>query len=225
MERMWLCPNYQPNTNAPNAVKLFVVASAYEWCADHKAHNADSLILKITHGKISTLITGDFELTKNNMENFLYHAGNDLRSHIYKLSHHGALKANQKQFLDAIDAKYVFSSSGYRYGHPRCEIFEYYANSLVDTKNEHLYTCFNSFDNSPVRYLPSKHITKKPIYVTSVLYGDNEGWTDAYNMVVMFSIGWQNYNNIHVTLPPLGNEIPYQKKYPKPPNKLTHYEL
>ena len=204
-----LCPN-QPN-NA-NRVTLSVVASAVGGCDGNKANNEDSLIVKITYGQTSTLITGDFELTPNDMNQFLQVAGADLRSNIYKLSHHGAYngKANQEQFLDAVDAQYVFSSSGYMYGHPRCEIYDYYAAILPDSVAEHDYTCFDSIGNR--QYRPSNKSIKKAIYVTSVLWGDFNGWTESYNMVVKFNI---DGINIDADVSPLGNEIPIRKKYPQ----------
>ena len=100
-------------------VSLSFVASAVGGCAGYP--KSDS-ISKITYAGQSTLITGDFELNTNAMKAFLQKAGPDLKSQIYRLSHHGALHANPKNFLSSIQAEYVFSSSGYRYGHPRCEI-------------------------------------------------------------------------------------------------------
>ena len=142
---------------------LHFVASAVGECKGNP--NRDSIISKITYAGWSTLITGDFELTPNDMETFLQTAGTDLPSHIYRLSHHGAYngKANQKQFLAAVGARYVFSSSGYRYNHPRCEIYDYYYELPDNAVDEHPYTCFTPGDGA-------RNVnTKKAIYVTSVI--------------------------------------------------------
>ena len=154
-----LCPR--------SSVTLSFVASAYGGCKGKgkKAKNEDSIISKITYNDVSILITGDFELKHNFMTRFLQTAGADLKSDIYKLSHHGAYngKANQIEFLDAVSAKYVFSSSGYKYGHPRCEIYEYYEEKLHDIVAKHPYTCY-------VNKNKGKNIeTRKPIYVTSLI--------------------------------------------------------
>lgn len=208
-----LCPNYQPNINAVNSVKLFFVASAVRGCAGNIANNEDSLIVKITYGQTSTLITGDFELTPNLMAQFLQAAGTDLRSDIYKLSHHGAYngKANQKEFLNAVSARYVFSSSGYMYGHPRCEIAQYYRSKLPNNVPPHPYTCFYHIGNR--QYRPLNMNTRRPIYVTSALKGNFNGWTESHNTVVKINVDIKN-NKIDVDLPPLGNEIKIRKKYP-----------
>ena len=175
-----LCPN-QPN-NA-NRVTLSVVASAYGNCKGNKAHNEDSLVVKITYGQTSTLITGDFEQTESYMKTFLRTAGTGLKSDIYKLSHHGAIKANQEQFLKAVGADYVFSSSGYKYGHPRCEIFDYYNQELDDSVSEHPYTCYDVDKKNPTnKKNPRNEKTKKPIYVTSLIKNGKKSYLIKFNI-------------------------------------------
>ena len=118
------------------------------------------------------------------MKAFLQTAGTDLRSHIYRLSHHGAYNglANQVQFLDAVGAVAVFSSSGYKYGHPRCEVYDYYDAVLPDAVKEHPYTCF-----APNKVIRNVN-TKKAIYVTSVIRKeDNTGtWVKSFYVVHFF---------------------------------------
>ena len=153
-------------TNAD--VKLNFVASAVGRCAGNP--NQDSVISKITYAGTSTLITGDFELTPNNMTVFLQTARPDLKSDIYRLSHHGAYNglANQVQFLDAVGAIAVFSSSGYQYNHPRCEVYDYYDAVLPDNAVDvHPYTCFTPNEGA------RNFNTKKAIYVTSLIRHDN----------------------------------------------------
>uniref|UniRef100_A0A1X7T4F1 G domain-containing protein n=1 Tax=Amphimedon queenslandica TaxID=400682 RepID=A0A1X7T4F1_AMPQE len=114
-KKLDLCPRYKPKFG----VTLFFVASAVGKCTGHRANNADSLIAKITYAGRSILIAGDFELPQKEMKNFLKLKGvkDSLRSHIYRLSHHGAYnsKANRYDFLNAVGASYVFSSSGFSY--------------------------------------------------------------------------------------------------------------
>lgn len=144
---------------------LSFVASAYGGCK--KAPNEDSIISKITYADRSTLITGDFELKDELMKTFLKKAGADLKSDIYRLSHHGAWnkKANQDKFLKAVGADYVFSSSAYKYGHPRCEIYEYYKKNLLDIVAKHPYTCFKNSKRNSLKKLE----IRQPIYVTHLI--------------------------------------------------------
>ena len=153
-----LCPNA--------AVTLSVVASALGDCKGNRAKNEDSIISKITYAGVSTLISGDFEGGQDFMKDFLAKGGADIRSDIYRLCHHGAFNgnANTAEFLNAVGAKYVFSSSGYRYNHPRCEVYNYYNNILKDNVVAvHPYTCFDKDG------IPKIITTTKAIYVTSVI--------------------------------------------------------
>ena len=116
------------------------------------------------------------------MAAFLQTAGTDLRSHIYRLSHHGAFNglANQVQFLDAVGAIAVFSSSGYRYNHPRCEVYNYYNAKLRvnDAIYKHPYTCFSKKGKA-------KNVnTKKAIFVTSLYRRDNNNnWVMSHYLL------------------------------------------
>ena len=174
--------------------KLSFVASAVGKCKGNP--NQDSIISKITYAGRSTLITGDFELPPNDMTVFLNTARADLRSHIYRLSHHGALNANPSNFLNAIQAQYVFSSSGYRYGHPRCEIYDYYNNRLPNNVPAHPYTCYNLVSG---KYERVDRITRKPIYVTSLYREKSPGeWIRSY-YTVEFNISSCGYVGVKLT--------------------------
>ena len=199
-KKLNLCPNYQPNPDAANSVTLSIVASANKRCVHvgDKANNEDSIISKITYAGKSTLITGDFELGKNPMKDFLKIAGHDLSSHIFRLSHHGSFNddkgANQYEFLKAVGADYVFSSSGFKHGHPRCQIYDYYAGKIYGYYDAelpdnavalHPYTCFNSDNKDDYEIFN----TKKPIYVTSVYVKWLLGLSSKeYHVIVKFNI-------------------------------------
>ena len=162
----------------PNAVvSLSVVASAFGGCKGNRAKNEDSIISKITYAGVSTLISGDFEGNVGFMRDFLAKGGADISSDIYRLCHHGAFngKANTAGFLYAVGAKYVFSSSGYRYKHPRCEVYNYYNNILKDNVVAvHPYTCF--FKNGNAYNVN----TSKAIYVTSLIRNKNGKWVKSF---------------------------------------------
>ena len=179
--------------------KLSFVASAVGKCRQHTP-NQDSIISKITYAGWSTLITGDFELPQNDMTTFLQTAKDDLKSDIYKLSHHGAYTslANQKPFLKAIDAIAVFSSSGFRHKHPRCEVYHYYKTKLPidDAIDEHPYTCFTKNgdrrdeDTDKAIYVTSlyRHVNNKLVmshYILKFSFADNgDGFIDFDRIVI-----------------------------------------
>ena len=179
-----LCPHLEVT-----GLTLYFIASAFGKCKNNKANNEDSIIAGLA-GQV--LITGDFELKDEDMKKFLQTAGDDLKSDIYKLSHHGAYdkKASQKKFLDAVSADFVFSSSGYMYGHPRRGIYNYYKNKLPDIVAKHPYTYYVNKDTA-------KNVeTRKPIYVTSLIrknWFDN--WIKSYYLI-KFNI--DPYSNICV---------------------------
>ena len=160
------CATHQPVLSVCPGITLAFVASALGECKGNRAENEDSIISKITYAGVSTLISGDFEGDEAFMKAFLAKGGADISSDIYRLCHHGAFngKANTAEFLNAVGAKYVFSSSGYRYNHPRCEVYNYYNDRLADgVVAEHPYTCFNKDG------IPDIITTTKAIYVTSVI--------------------------------------------------------
>ena len=199
-----------PNTH----VNLRVIASAFNRCAGrHK--NGDSIVSTIEYRGTKTLITGDFEGGRRFMQRFFRCAGDLLRADIYRLSHHGADNgiANRREFLNRINARYVFSSSGFLYGHPRCELYDYYVNGarLEDVGEEHDYTCQNFISRNERRrrnlpkYQPEQHQTTRAIYVTTV---GEEG--NVLNYVIQFKINnrgriariessaWQVQARVHV---------------------------
>ena len=179
-----LCPSTE-------GITMSFVASAYKDCAGGTANNEDSIISKITWAGTSALITGDFELTDTDMDGFLMKAGPDLKSQIYRLSHHGALHANPPNLLTYIQAQYVFSSSGYRYGHPRCEIYLYYDDEknpyhLVNSVPPHPYTCYKHLGFSKYEHVDM--MIKKPIFVTSLFREvAKDEWIRSYYLL-KFSI-------------------------------------
>uniref|UniRef100_A0A1X7UDQ7 Metallo-beta-lactamase domain-containing protein n=1 Tax=Amphimedon queenslandica TaxID=400682 RepID=A0A1X7UDQ7_AMPQE len=171
-----LCPN--------SKVVLNVIGSEYNNCK--KGTNGDSIVSIIKYQNISTLITGDFEGSKRFMRSYLSCVGNDpvssdLRADIYRLSHHGAYngKANTEDFLKAVNASYVFSSSGLKsnYKHPRCELYDHYKGKLTIDDTKHSYTCYMK-DGTTASYY-----TGEGIYVTTVIEDEI-----VKNYVVKFSI-------------------------------------
>ena len=178
------------NQGNEDDVILRVIGSEYtgnNCTPNHK--NEDSIVSIIKYGEVKTLITGDFEGSAAFVQNFINCPGNDLSADIYRLSSHGADNgnANRRNFLTAINARYVFSSSGFLHGHPRCELYDYYINGArLAVVQEHTYTCQNVIPRNERRrrnlpmYQRVPHQTRRAIYVTTV---DNDE-----NYVIQFKI-------------------------------------
>ena len=144
-------------------------------CANRNK-NGDSIVSIIEYRGVKTLIAGDFEGDEAFVRNFIECPGNDLSADILRLPHHGAYNEESTElFLDAINARYVFSSSGFRYGHPRCELYDYYITRRVAAPEEqqlaaaeehYYYTCQRRIGRR--NYQRVTHEPARAIYVTTV---------------------------------------------------------
>jgi competence protein ComEC len=89
---------------------------------EDEARNENSIVLKLTHGQTSFLLTGDAE---DDQEAYLIDTyGAQLNSTIIKAGHHGSSSSTSGAILDAADPQAVIISSAYdsRYGHPTDEV-------------------------------------------------------------------------------------------------------
>ena len=87
--------------------------------------NDDSLVLKLTYGDVDILFTGDIE---RKAELRLISSGQDLRSEIIKVPHHGSKTSSTAFFLDAVRPQYAICSVGERnrYGFPSQMVMKRY---------------------------------------------------------------------------------------------------
>ena len=87
--------------------------------------NDDSLVMKITCGEVDLLFTGDIG---KNAESRLIASGQDLRSEILKVPHHGSRTSSSAPFLDAVQPRYAICSlgQGNRYQFPHADVVERY---------------------------------------------------------------------------------------------------
>jgi len=92
---------------------------------EDRAENDHSLVLKLTYGHTSFLFPGDIE---REGEDFLVHAGRDMRATILKAPHHGSLTSSGETFLRAVDPRFVVFSvqRDNRFGHPAPAILARY---------------------------------------------------------------------------------------------------
>lgn len=85
---------------------------------ESKARNENSIVLKLTYGQTSFLLSGDAE---DDQEAYLVETyGNQLQSTVLKAGHHGSSSSSGAEMLDVVGPETVVISSGYdnQYGHP-----------------------------------------------------------------------------------------------------------
>ena len=91
---------------------------------ENENRNENSIVLKLTHGETSVLLSGDAE---DDQETYLVDEyGSELESTILKAGHHGSASSSSGAFLDAVDPQAVVISSAYdsQYGHPHEEVLQ-----------------------------------------------------------------------------------------------------
>lgn len=86
--------------------------------------NEASVIIKITYGSTSFLLTGD---SPSEVEQFLVKTyGEQLKSDVLKLGHHGSKTSSSAEFLETVQPSIAIVSAGLgnKYGHPHEEVIE-----------------------------------------------------------------------------------------------------
>ena len=100
---------------------------------ENEARNENSIVLKLTHGETSFLLSGDAE---DDQEEYLIDAyGAELRSTVLKAGHHGSSSSSSGPFVDAVAPRAVVVSSAYdsQYGHPTEEVLRRFADRSIPT--------------------------------------------------------------------------------------------
>jgi competence protein ComEC len=94
--------------------------------------NTASIVLKVTYGTTSFLLTGDSP--KNIEEYLVLTQGDGLQSTVLKVGHHGSRTSTSELFLDAVQPTYAVISAGRdnRYGHPHTEVTDALFNAGVE---------------------------------------------------------------------------------------------
>lgn len=97
--------------------------------------NASSIVVKITYGSTSFMLTGD---SPKRIEEYLVLAhGEHLQSTVLKVGHHGSRTSTSELFLDEVAPEYAIISAGKdnRYGHPHVEVTDALFNRQITTLN------------------------------------------------------------------------------------------
>ena len=100
---------------------------------ENEARNENSIVLKLTHGETSFMLSGDAE---DDQEAYLVDAyGEELRATVMKAGHHGSSSSSSEAFLDAVDPEVAVVSSAYdsQYGHPHEEVLRRLGDRSVPT--------------------------------------------------------------------------------------------
>ena len=87
--------------------------------------NDDSVVLRLTYGSVSVLMTGDIEQTT---EDALVRSGINLRSDLLKVPHHGSRTSSSEAFIDTVRPRWAVIPAGERnpFGHPAPTIVNRY---------------------------------------------------------------------------------------------------
>ncbi len=90
---------------------------------DSVSDNNHSIVLRITYGSRTFLLTGDIE---RQAEMELLNSGFPLNADLIKVPHHGSRTSSMAPFVDAVTAKYAIISIGRRsaFGHPHNDVVE-----------------------------------------------------------------------------------------------------
>ena len=100
---------------------------------ENEARNENSIVLKLTHGETSFLLSGDAE---DDQEEYLVDTyGSQLESTVLKAGHHGSASSSSGAFLDAVQPAAVVISSAYdsQYSHPNDEVLERLSERSIPT--------------------------------------------------------------------------------------------
>jgi competence protein ComEC len=103
-------------------VRLEVLGPSPAAIAGDDKNNA-SIVLHLTYGLVSVLLTGDAEVEE---EAWMMAQGAVLDAQILKVSHHGSDTASSNAFLGQVDPEValISCSAGNQYGHPHDEVLD-----------------------------------------------------------------------------------------------------
>lgn len=104
------------------SVKIEVLGPDEDAVQDDDNNNA-SIVIKLTYGSTSFLLTGDAEFPQNKV--VLSH-GFDVRSNVLKLGHHGSRTSTNEDWLQKVQPQLGIISAGKdnSFGHPHPEVIE-----------------------------------------------------------------------------------------------------
>jgi beta-lactamase superfamily II metal-dependent hydrolase len=105
------------------SVRVEVLGPDDEFVQDDNDTNNASIVIRLTYGSVSFMLTGDAEDAE---EGDILASGADLRSAILKVGHHGSRSSTSELFLAAVDPQIgvISAGAGNQYGHPHQEVLD-----------------------------------------------------------------------------------------------------
>lgn len=105
-----------------SAVRLEVLSPDDQF-VDSDDTNDASIVIKLTYGQTSFLLTGDAEFPANQT---MLRRGADVRANVLKLGHHGSATSTDESWLRAVQPQLGIISvgAGNSYGHPHREVLD-----------------------------------------------------------------------------------------------------
>jgi competence protein ComEC len=101
--------------------RIRVLAPAPDYVPGEHAGNNDSLVLEVTFGKRSILLTGDAERAS---EQEMLDSGMLHPVTLLKVGHHGSKTSSSQDFLDSLNPRFALISDGYKnqFHHPNADV-------------------------------------------------------------------------------------------------------
>jgi competence protein ComEC len=110
--------------------RVQVLAPPRDWALAARPRNNDSLVMRISHGETSALLTADAE---KKIERLLALHEN-ARADLLKVGHNGSASSTTPEFLSAVRPRWALISVGRnRFGHPRGEVLGRLQSAKVTT--------------------------------------------------------------------------------------------
>ena len=99
------------------------LAPALDYIPDSLPRNNDSLVLRVSFGDRSLIVSGDME---RQIESELVRRNRVAHADVFKVAHHGSKTSTTVPFLDAVHPAFAIISAGFEnlYGHPHRDIIE-----------------------------------------------------------------------------------------------------
>jgi beta-lactamase superfamily II metal-dependent hydrolase len=142
--------------------------------------NENSIVLKITKGKVTFLLEGD---AGNAAENYMMSHGAILNADILKVGHHGSSSATGTAFLAAVtpEVSVIEVGAGNSYGHPTAQTLNRLSQvgskiyrtdingNIVVTSDGNTYTVIPEYGTSPPAVPTTKPLTTLPTSVPTTV--------------------------------------------------------
>ncbi|PJA87131.1 MAG: hypothetical protein CO141_01090 [Candidatus Moranbacteria bacterium CG_4_9_14_3_um_filter_42_9] len=135
------------NIKMGDGLEMKIVSPSENYNSEEKDTNLNSIVTRLTFGENSFIFTGDLP---SDGEQALTKSGENIKSQVLKVGHHGSKYSSGEEFLKAVSPRDAVISVGTnnKYGHPAPEILEKLKNMGVniirtDERGDVVYDCQN----------------------------------------------------------------------------------